>query len=53
MESLPQPLLEAVRELEEQFTVNTERLKAISDHFASELKKGAFPREAVGAKAAN
>lgn len=43
MDELPQPLLDAVKELEEQFTVDTERLKAISDHFASELKKGVFP----------
>ena len=40
MENLPQPLLEAVKELEEQFTISTEKLKAISNHFAAELKKG-------------
>lgn len=42
MENLPKPLLEAVKELEEQFTVSTETLKAVSDHFASELTKGTF-----------
>lgn len=43
MEDLPQPLLEAVRELEEQFIVGTERLKAVTDHFVSELTKGVHP----------
>lgn len=40
MEKLPQPLQDAVKVLENQFTVSTEKLKAISDHFASELTKG-------------
>jgi hexokinase len=40
MESLPQPLREAVKVLEEQFTVSTEKLKTITDHFVSELEKG-------------
>ncbi|SPO00798.1 probable hexokinase [Cephalotrichum gorgonifer] len=40
MADLPQPLLEAVKVLEEQFTVTTDRLKAVTDRFASELEKG-------------
>lgn len=43
MADLPKPLLEAVKDLEEQFTVSTETLKAVSKHFASELTKGMFP----------
>lgn len=42
MENLPQPLLEAVKELEGHFTVKTDRLKAVSEHFKSELEKGVF-----------
>lgn len=40
MENLPQPLQDAVKVLENQFTVSTEKLKSISDHFVSELTKG-------------
>ena len=47
MDDLPQPLFEAVQELEKQFTVNTETLKAVSDHFASELTKGVSPGRAL------
>ena len=42
MENLPQPLLEAVKELEDHFTVKTDRLKAVSEHFKNELEKGVF-----------
>lgn len=42
MANLPQPLLEAVKELEGHFTVKTDRLKAVSEHFKNELEKGVF-----------
>lgn len=37
---IPQDLLQEIRNLEEIFTVPTEKLKAISEHFISELAKG-------------
>lgn len=36
----PQDLLEQVKKLEDLFTVDTQTLKKISDHFVSELAKG-------------
>lgn len=40
MADMPQDLLSEVRRLEEQFTVPTAKLKAITDHFVKELEKG-------------
>jgi hexokinase len=37
---LPQNLIDQIRYLEGLFTVDTKKLKAISDHFVSELDKG-------------
>jgi hexokinase len=37
---IPKNLLEQAKILEEQFTVPTEKLKSITDHFVSELAKG-------------
>ncbi len=43
MGDLSAPLLDAVKALEEQFTVTTKKAKAITDHFVSELTKGTYP----------
>lgn len=40
MADVPKDLLAEVQKLEQQFTVPTEKLKAISKHFISELDKG-------------
>ena len=37
---LPKDLLNEVRKLEEIFTVDTAKLKQITDHFVNELAKG-------------
>jgi hexokinase len=37
---LPKDLLNEVRKLEEIFTVDTAKLKEITDHFVNELAKG-------------
>lgn len=37
---IPKNLLEEVKRLEELFTVDTNKLKEITDHFVSELTKG-------------
>lgn len=37
---IPKDLLEQIRYIEELFTVDATKLKAISDHFVSELAKG-------------
>lgn len=37
---IPKDLLQEIRNLEEIFTVPTDKLKAITEHFISELAKG-------------
>jgi hypothetical protein len=39
---IPKDLLEQIQYLEELFTVDTKKLKEISNHFVSELAKGGF-----------
>lgn len=39
---IPKDLLAEVRKLEEIFTVDTQKLKQITDHFVSELAKGMY-----------
>ena len=41
---MPEDLLEQMRYIEEIFTVDTAKLKAISEHFVSELAKGTVCR---------
>lgn len=43
---LPEDLLEEVKRLEQMFTVDTEMLKSITDHFVKELTKGT-PRNSL------
>lgn len=40
MADVPQDLLQEIKKLEDLFTVDTKKLKAITDHFISELDKG-------------
>ena len=40
MADVPRDLLEEIKRLEELFTVDTKKLKEITDHFVSELTKG-------------
>lgn len=40
MADIPKDLLQEIKRLEELFTVDTAKLKAISDHFITELDKG-------------
>lgn len=40
---IPKDLLNEVRKLEEIFTVDTSKLKEITDHFVNELAKGMVP----------
>lgn len=40
MADVPKDLLQEIKRLEELFTVDTKALKAITDHFISELEKG-------------
>jgi hexokinase len=40
MADMPQDLKSQIEKLEEQFVVDTSKLKAISDHFVGELVKG-------------
>jgi hypothetical protein len=42
MADVPKDLLQQIQRLEELFTVDTARLKLITDHFISELEKGRF-----------
>ena len=37
---VPKDLLDQIRKLEELFTVDTQKLKQITDHFINELAKG-------------
>lgn len=40
MADVPKDLLDEIKRLEDLFTVDTEKLKKITDHFVSELTKG-------------
>lgn len=40
MADVPKDLLQEIKRLEEQFTVDTAILKKITDHFITELDKG-------------
>lgn len=40
MADIPKDLLEQMKKLEDMFTIPTEKLKAITDHFVKELTKG-------------
>ena len=40
MADVPKDLLGEIKRLEELFTVDTTKLKAITEHFISELEKG-------------
>lgn len=45
MMDVPKSLLAEIKSLEEQLTVNTDKLKAVTDHFMKELEKGkSMPR---------
>jgi hexokinase len=43
MADVPKDLLQEINRLEELFTVDTAKLKSITDHFVSELIKGILP----------
>jgi hexokinase len=43
MADVPKDLLAEINKLEEQFTVDTAKLKAITKHFVDELTKGRPP----------
>ena len=40
MADVPKDLLDQIRELEDQFTVDAAKLKEITNHFVKELEKG-------------
>ena len=40
MADVPRDLLQEIKRLEELFTVDAQKLKAITDHFITELDKG-------------
>jgi hexokinase len=42
MADVPKDLLQEIKRLEELFTVDAEKLKAITKHFVSELTKGRY-----------
>lgn len=42
MADLPQNLQEQIKEFEETFTVDTDVLKKVVDHFVKELEKGVY-----------
>ena len=42
MADVPKDLLKEIKRLEELFTVNSAKLKEITDHFVKELEKGEF-----------
>lgn len=48
MADVPKDLVTEIHKLEALFTVDTEKLKEITDHFVSELAKGTFHPESVG-----
>lgn len=43
MADVPKDLLQEIKKLEQQFTVETAKLKQITEHFVSELEKGKGP----------
>jgi len=45
MVDVPRDLVEQIRRLEELFSVDTAKLKHITDHFVSELEKGMPPSD--------
>ena len=42
MADVPKDLLQEIKRLEELFTVDTAKLKQITDHFVKELEKGVY-----------
>lgn len=42
MADVPKDLLQEIKRLEELFTVDKAKLKAITDHFVKELEKGMY-----------
>jgi len=42
MADVPKNYLEQIKKLEQQFTVDTQKLKEITEHFVSELTKGIY-----------
>lgn len=42
MADVPKDLMQEIKRLEELFTVDTTKLKAITDHFVKELEKGMY-----------
>lgn len=47
MHDLPQNLLQQIKDFEEMFTVDREKLKQIVNHFVKELEKGTFPQTLI------
>ena len=45
MVDVPKDLVEQIKRLEELFSVDTAKLKHITDHFVSELEKGMPPSD--------
>jgi hypothetical protein len=43
MADVPKDLVDEIKKLEEHFTVDTAKLKSITEHFISELAKGISP----------
>lgn len=43
MADVPKDLLQEIKRLEQMFTVDTAKLKSITDHFVKELDKGSYP----------
>lgn len=43
MHDVPKDLMDQIKQLEDQFTVSTEKLHEVVNRFQSELKKGWFP----------
>ena len=44
MADVPEDLLEQIKYLEKMFSVDTAKLKQVTDHFVKELAKGRFAR---------
>ncbi len=42
MADVPKDLLQQIKRLEELFTVDTKKLKEVTEHFVKELEKGEF-----------
>lgn len=47
MADVPKDLLQEIKRLEEMFTVDKTKLKAITEHFISELDKGMLSVKAI------